>query len=145
MSLCPQSRTLIIGAYIYLLTALVIEQEIGNRLQNQSANKILLVLRCTYSSTECGGYRCEGDRLRITHGVFMSGRDGKLRVPYLANTESCTTPQLLMSCGNHGVDRDYIAFSLSIICSNATRSILGSCLPRFSALRKIPSQAFALK
>ena len=35
-------------------------------------------------------------------------------------------------------------FSLSIICTNASLSIGGSCFPRFSALRSIPSQAVAL-
>lgn len=35
--------------------------------------------------------------------------------------------------------------ALSIVCTRASFNIAGSSLPRRSALRKIPSQAFALK
>ena len=43
------------------------------------------------------------------------------------------------------LERVCYALSLEIVCSSAIRSISGSTLPRRSALRKIPSQALALK
>jgi hypothetical protein len=61
-----------------------------------------------------------------------------------------------LQCWEYAVRRKYapglivpwvqaVVRSLSIICSSASFSIGGRFFPRRSALRKIPSQAFALK